>query len=529
MDILRFCTVCTLALVMATLAIAQNPRDPRELEIEERFDRVLVLATERGQIIDDGLFLKLREELEAAAVTGRTAVVIEIDSGGGVVDAARNISDLIRSFREHNDIRIFAYVPSGAEAISAAAWVALACEGLLIAPDAAIGDIQPIEMGLGAYREVDGKVVTKVAEDVWIAARDNGLRGAYPQLFVRAMVDKDIDIVALRNPRLDDAEEFMRGREFNALPRRRTQDLLMEEITLPGKTLTTNGADLLRFGFRVAIAGDRDSLLDLLGTPDADLEVRSLRVRPSLGGIELNWGFLFLLAGIAFLFMEFQAPGLGIFGILGLVSLSGFFLLQADFASSAVMPIALLFLGLVLILFEMVIMPGLIFPGLAGVALVLYALWFGIAQPETDGGIPLPNLSDERDVAGLRLWGLSLLGAAGAGFVASFTLGRFLHRIPFLKRLVILPPERFGGGQLSPTATAAASSGRGTVSVDVGTRGEAETDLRPSGRARLGKHGIDVVSRGGFIEAGQAVEVCEVAGNRVVVRPLSLDPTEESA
>jgi membrane-bound serine protease (ClpP class) len=506
--------------LLALVAGAQQPRDPRELQIEEKFDRVLVLAMSSGQVIDDALFLKIRTELETAAVGGRTAVVLEIDSPGGLVDAARNISNLIRSYREHEDIRIFAYVPSGSEAISAAAWLALACKGLLIAPDAAIGDIQPIEMGLGAFRDVDEKVVTKTAEDVWIAARDNGLRGAYPQLFVRAMVDKDLDIVALRNPMLDNREEFMRGSEFRSLPRSQSRDLVMEEITLPGKTLTTNGADLLRFGFQVRMAGDRDSLLDTLGTPTATLEIRSLATRPAFGGVELNWGFLLLVAGIVFLVLEFQAPGLGVFGILGLLSLAGFFLLQADFESSAVMPIALLLVGVLLLLFELVLMPGLIFPGLVGIALVLYALWFGIAQPEIDGSIPLPNFAREEDRSALRLWALSVIAAVVGGFGLSLTAGKFLHHIPWLGKMVIMPPEKFPGRSEAPAA-AASGSAVATGGLALGARGTAETDLRPAGRARIAGRRIDVVSRGGFIESGSAIAVCEIAGNRVVVRLLT--------
>jgi membrane-bound serine protease (ClpP class) len=47
------------------------------------------------------------------------------------------------------------------------------------------------------------------------------------------------------------------------------------------------------------------------------------------------------------------------------------------------------------------------------------------------------------------------------------------------------------------------------------------TPLRPAGRAQLGERAVDVVTEGGFVERGTAVEVVRVAGNRVVVHKVS--------
>ncbi|MGB1719185.1 MAG: NfeD family protein, partial [Candidatus Latescibacterota bacterium] len=51
--------------------------------------------------------------------------------------------------------------------------------------------------------------------------------------------------------------------------------------------------------------------------------------------------------------------------------------------------------------------------------------------------------------------------------------------------------------------------------------GTALTPLRPAGRAQLGERAVDVVTEGGFVERGAAVEVVRVAGNRVVVHKVS--------
>ena len=48
--------------------------------------------------------------------------------------------------------------------------------------------------------------------------------------------------------------------------------------------------------------------------------------------------------------------------------------------------------------------------------------------------------------------------------------------------------------------------------------GRTLTPLRPGGVAQIAGRRVDVVTRGEFVEAGTAVKVIEVEGNRVVVR-----------
>ena len=59
----------------------------------------------------------------------------------------------------------------------------------------------------------------------------------------------------------------------------------------------------------------------------------------------------------------------------------------------------------------------------------------------------------------------------------------------------------------------------------VGKKGNAETDLRPSGYARIEGQRMDVVAARGFIEKGTPVTVSEVHGSRIVVRETSPNAT----
>lgn len=54
----------------------------------------------------------------------------------------------------------------------------------------------------------------------------------------------------------------------------------------------------------------------------------------------------------------------------------------------------------------------------------------------------------------------------------------------------------------------------------VNQTGETFTPLRPSGMAMINGKRTDVISEGGFVEAGKAVRVVAVEGLRIVVRPV---------
>ena len=54
--------------------------------------------------------------------------------------------------------------------------------------------------------------------------------------------------------------------------------------------------------------------------------------------------------------------------------------------------------------------------------------------------------------------------------------------------------------------------------LQIGDRGVAVTDLRPSGKAEFGNISADVVSNGAFIVSGTGIAVIEINGNKIVVR-----------
>lgn len=103
----------------------------------------------------------------------------------------------------------------------------------------------------------------------------------------------------------------------------------------------------------------------------------------------------------------------------------------------------------------------------------------------------------------------ALAGGAGLAIAAGVTVAVARYG---LRRLVQKEVQDAARYSVANPATAALA----------GAEGVALSPLRPSGVVRLdGAHGgrrIDVVTRGEMIEAGAAVRVVEVDGNRVIVQ-----------
>lgn len=212
---------------------------------------------------------------------------------------------------------------------------------------------------------------------------------------------------------------------------------------------------------------------------------------------------LLMTLGMLGIFVEIRTPGLGLPGIVGVVCLALFFWGQWLVQLAGWEEVLLVVGGLVLLAFEMFI-PGF---GVAGV-LGIVAVLAGLSLSATGAGATWEFVVK---AVGRTLF--SLLAAV----VTSLLLLRILPRTPFGRRLILETGLPAGEG----FASAPESDRRW-----LGKRGTAASRLRPAGIAHLDGERVDVVSDGEFIEAGEAIEVIRVDGNRIVVRR-AIPPEEE--
>ncbi|WP_437708287.1 NfeD family protein [Sorangium sp. So ce448] len=152
----------------------------------------------------------------------------------------------------------------------------------------------------------------------------------------------------------------------------------------------------------------------------------------------------------------------------------------------ALLVVALLVAGLVLLAIEVLVIPGVGLVGLLGGAAVLGAV--ALAWAALGIGYGLLALGAGVCVTGLLFWAVP--------------------RTPVGRKMVLLETQRSGRG---PDARLAALAGK---------EGRALTPLRPAGTVEIEDRAVDVVTDGLYVEAGTPVRVASVEGNRVVVEPL---------
>jgi len=419
--------------------------------------RPLVYVAPIEGIIDLGLAPFVERVLEEATQAKAAAVVLEINTFGGRVDAAVLIRDALLRSR----IPTVAFVNK--RAISAGALISLAAEKILMADGGTIGAATPVQMGApgNGAKPVDEKSVSYMRKEFRATAESR----KRPPLVAEAMVDADVAIPG---------------------------------VIEKGKLLTLTTTEALKVGVADARADSLDAVLEYVKLPGA--EVR----RPTVNWAEQLVRFfthpvlssVLMTIGILGIIVELRTPGFGVPGAIGIASLGLFFWGHWLVRLAGWEEILLVTLGVVLLALEIFVIPGF---GVAGV-LGIVALLAGLALSMVGAGA----------TSALVIWAvgrvaLSLLLA----IAASLVFLRVLPRLPYGRSLVL---------DLGLDARAGYASAPESDLKWVGKRGLAATPLRPAGIALFEGERVDVVSQGEYIAADTPIEVVRVDGNRIVVR-----------
>lgn len=169
-----------------------------------RAARTVVVIPLRGEIDDRGVMAtSLRRRLALAERAGADAIVIEIDSPGGSVDAVLQMCRAIKGSRVRNTV---AWINS--DAYSGGAIVALACREIVINDPVSFGDAKPISGGplgilpQGIPDELLKKILPPlVAEVTESVRRHNEFAGRYDwdEYLAKAMIVDDMRLWAVRH------------------------------------------------------------------------------------------------------------------------------------------------------------------------------------------------------------------------------------------------------------------------------------------------------------------------------------------
>jgi membrane-bound serine protease (ClpP class) len=201
-------------------------------------------------------------------------------------------------------------------------------------------------------------------------------------------------------------------------------------------------------------------------------------------------------------YLEINSPGIGWMGGLSLL-LFIIVMYGHNVAGLAGMEdILLIILGMLLVLVELVFIPGFGFVGILGIGMIFWGLIQAmiIRYPGNPEDFGLSNYGN----VGAAVTTLSV-AIIGFGVLLLFFVRNLGESNLFGKKLV-----------LANVLNTPASAGGGLRAL-LGSVGSAVTPLSPSGTVRIAGKEIDAISDGDYLDSGSSVTVTEISGGRVVV------------
>lgn len=436
-----------------------EPSDPKTIyviPIQEAIGKPTLYIVRRG----------LKEAIENEI----DVVFLDMHTPGGESDVMLEVMEILDRFE--GETLTFVNV----DAFSAGAFIAASTDHIYFAPKSQIGAAAPI---FATGQEVPDTLRQKFESAIMAKVRNYNETDPYRAKVIRAMMSADY------------------------------------VLEIEGEVIKPKG-ELLSLTASEALAEYGEPPQALLGAGIKDTLEEVLEDRFGVGNFdikefEVTWSEILaqymamvspLLMGIGFLclLVEFKTPGFGIFGGTGVIFLLIVF--ASNYVAGLAGHEAVLFflLGIVLIGVELFLIPGTVFPALAGILLIFGSLVWSLADIWPTGG----GRSFELNLK--VLWQpvyeilLSLLVTVTAGFV----LWRFLPRTWIYDSIVL-------SGQMAaadPVTAGGGSSlrGRGTL-PDIGAVGIAATDLHPAGEVDIEGTRYQATLGVGTLNRGNSVKV----------------------
>jgi membrane-bound serine protease (ClpP class) len=274
--------------------------------------------------IELGLAPYIARGIEEAHAQGAAAIVLDIDTPGGRIDAAQQIVKAVTG----SELPIYSLVNT--HAWSAGAIIALATDSIYMTPASSIGAATPVT---GGGQKAPEKIVSAMRSEMRALAERRGLD---PRV-AEAMVDEEIGI---------------------------------EGVIEEGKLLTLTAQEAVGLGVAVAEVADLAALLARQQLADAAVETVGINWAEQLVRFLSNpfVAPLLLSIGTLGIIIEIKSPSFGIAGLVGLVSLSAFFGSHLIVGLAGLEEVILLAAGLIALGIEVFVVPGF---GIAGMVAIL--------------------------------------------------------------------------------------------------------------------------------------------------------------
>ncbi|WP_413362525.1 NfeD family protein [Robertmurraya sp. 2P01SA] len=309
---LRIRRVVTLLSFLAALIILALPNHGNADN-----DVVYVVPIENS--VEKGLSSFLKRGVETAEKENAKAIIFEINTPGGAVDAAGEIGKLFTS----TSLKTVSFINK--DALSAGAFISLNTDEIYMVPGAT--------MGAAAIIDSEGNAADQKAQSYWLSA----MKGAAEQngrdpIYALAMADTEVDLPELGAPK--------------------------------GKLLTLTSDQAFEVGYSEGTVASIDEVIVKLGYPNAEIRTVDESFAEKLARFITNPIVIPILLSIGSLglVLELYSPGFGIPGFMGISALLMFFYghLVAGLAGYETLILFVLGVGLIILEF---FLPG----GVAGI------------------------------------------------------------------------------------------------------------------------------------------------------------------
>ncbi len=413
-------------------------------EIDPRMSRYVNLALDHA------------EEIKA------DYVIIEMDTYGGVLTDSKDIVDRIL------DLEAPIWVFINKDAASAGALISIACDSIYMASGATIGAATVVQGGTG-----------EAAPDKY-------------QSYMRSIMRSTAEHNG-RNPRI--AEGMV------------DQNIAIDSISEEGSVITFTTKEALKYGYCEAQVSSLEEILERNGVTDYELvkfeisnveKVIAFFLNPFISGILI----LVILGGLYF---ELQTPGVGFPIFAAMIALILYLVPYYLNGLAENWEIIALFVGIILILVEVFVIPGFGVAGISGIALTVGSMVLIMINNDFFNFEMVP-LND------IIAASLSIFGGLTGGVLLLFVGGVRISQSGFFKRISLTDVQAQSEGYTSNF------NNSGDL---IGKTGTAYTVLRPSGKIMIEDQLYDAFSRGDYIEKGDTVKVLEIEGSTLKVRKVT--------
>lgn len=442
--IIRFCLLFIVSLFSASDTFANDDEKKVLLmkidtEIDPRTNRYSELA------------LDYAKEIEA------DLVILELDTYGGAVNDADDIRT--RMLELEKPILVFI----NKDAASAGALISIACDSIYMAPGASIG-AATVVIGTGEaapdkYQSYMRSIMRSTAEAT----------GRDPQI-AEAMVDQEIEI---------------------------------DSITKAGNVLTFSTSEAIKYNFCEAEVKSVEEILERNGIEEYEIVEFELNFTERIIRIFLNpfiSGILILVI-VGGIYFELQSPGVGFPIMASLMAAVLYFVPYYLNGLAANWEIIVFFVGIILIVLEVFVIPGFGVAGIGGILLVV-------------GSLILVMLNNDYfDFSFVKSGEITIAVATTlSGLLASVLLlffgGVRLTQTRVFRRISLQDTQKSSDGYTSNFKKKSY----------LGMKGTTYTVLRPSGKIMVDGELMDAFTRGEYIEKDKKVEVIDESGTTLKVK-----------